>query len=62
MSHLVVSRREKERVVVTVPPSSTETVVVVELNQVRGSAARFGFHAPRDVRVVREELLERRSA
>jgi carbon storage regulator len=49
---LVLSRREGERIFVG--PN-----IVIQIVRVRGGSVRVGIEAPDDVRVVREELLER---
>ena len=55
---LVLTRKEDEKVVITVPPSSTETKIEVCLNQLSPSRARLGFVAPKEVKVLRKEIAE----
>ena len=51
---LKLSRRIGETVVLELPTGQQIDVVVLE---VKGSQARLAFDAPREVRIVREELL-----
>jgi carbon storage regulator CsrA len=53
---LLLTRREGERVIVTVPGHGQ---IVVKLVAVEGRKARLGFVAPKGTEVWREELLER---
>ena len=57
---LVLSRRVGERIVATVPPSSTGHVIVFEICDLReGGKVRCGIDAAIDVAVHREEVLQR---
>jgi carbon storage regulator CsrA len=53
---LLLTRREGERVIVTVPGHGQ---IVVKLIAVEGRKARLGFSAPKGVEIMREELVER---
>lgn len=62
MGWLVLSRRQNEKVIITVPPSDTPTQIVVSVVEIRGvhgdCKARLGFLADRSVSVHRSELLD----
>jgi sRNA-binding carbon storage regulator CsrA len=62
---LVLGRQITQSVLLIIPPSATETVVKVTLNDVNRAVrnvgavrcdARIGFDAPRDVIIEREEI------
>jgi carbon storage regulator CsrA len=53
---LILTRREGERVIVTVPGVGQ---IVVKLVAVKGRSARLGFVAPKGTEIWREELVER---
>ena len=55
---LVLSRKEKERVFITVPPSSVEQTIEVSVVSVRGERVRIGFDADQTVIVHRQEVHE----
>jgi carbon storage regulator len=52
---LVLSRGEDERLLLTLPDGRTVTVLVVAVGRGR---VRLGVDAPRDVKVLRAELLD----
>ncbi len=54
---LVLSRRVGERIVIGSGPDA----VVVEVLEIRPGQVRLGFHAPPEVEIMREELLDRES-
>lgn len=60
---LVLSRKEDEEIVVTVPPSTEPTTFTIKLTKIyhaspgRAPKVRLGFIAPRNVSFVRSELL-----
>ena len=49
---LVLTRQTNERILIG-------EAIVIEVREVRGSQVRIGIEAPKDVPVVREELLGR---
>ena len=49
---LVLSRKRHEKIVVT-------GGIEIEIVEIRGDKVRLGFEAPDDVRIFREEVLER---
>lgn len=53
---LVLRRRLKERVEITVPHPDGPVVVVVELVEIYRGSVRLGFTAPRDCSIMRSEL------
>ena len=53
---LVLSREPKEAVIITLDGRECRVTVL----EVRGSKVRLGFSAPREVRIDREEVAERR--
>ena len=55
---LVLTRAQGQDVVITVPPSETPTVVIVEARRVRGGEVRLAFDAGREVTVRRREVQE----
>ena len=58
---LVLSRKFGERVVIRRSPGEPEgEIVLMILRRNRDGSIRLGFEAPADVRILREELLERR--
>lgn len=60
---LTLGRRIDERLVLIIPPSATETIVEICLCDIRGDdAARIGVEAPREVTILRKEVLERELA
>lgn len=50
---LTLTRRPGEAVILTLPD---QTRIVVELREISGQQARLTFHAPDEVRILREEL------
>lgn len=58
---LALTRKISETVVLTIPPSNTETKVIVKVVMADAQKVRLGFEAPREVIIVREELLNRPS-
>jgi carbon storage regulator CsrA len=54
---LVLQRKVDEDVVITVPPSTTATTIVVKLVRIPArDAVKLGFLAPTEVRILRAEL------
>ncbi len=54
---LVLQLTESQKVILTIPPSTTEQRVEVTMVQVRGKfSARIGFDAPKEIKILREEL------
>ena len=53
---LVLTRKRNERIHILVPGGPT---IIVQVAQIETDQIRLGFTAPRDVRIVREELLDR---
>lgn len=56
---LMLKRKLDERIVITLPDKRRITILVAEVER---GAVRFGIDAPKDVRVDREEVDERRQA
>ena len=60
---LVLSRKEDEEIVVTVPPSTEPTTFTIKITKLyshtfgRAAKCRLGFDAPPNVKFVRAELL-----
>jgi carbon storage regulator len=54
---LVLSRRTGERIVISVPNSNDVVIVTLVENCGRGNGVRLGVDAPREYKVMREELL-----
>lgn len=52
MGHLILSRRQGERVIVG-------ENIIVEAVWIGDEVVRLGFHAPNDINIVREELYDR---
>ncbi len=48
-------RGQQDAVVIRVPPSATETVVLVTVCEFQGMAVSIGITAPKEVLVMREE-------
>lgn len=59
---LVLSRNEDERVFITVPASSDETVIEVCVVRILPDKVKLGFDAPGDSRIERKEVRDRRLA
>jgi carbon storage regulator CsrA len=57
---LVLSRKQNESIVITVPASTTETRIEMKLVDLNSGRARLGFEAPREVRINRMEIEARR--
>lgn len=57
---LVLSRAVSEKTRITVPPSAFERVIEVVPVEVRGrqQKVRIGFEADRDIRIVREDVID----
>lgn len=55
---LVLSRKPDERIRIEIPPSNVTRVVELILIETRGSVARLGFTADKDITITRTELLE----
>ena len=53
---LVLTRRPNEKVIITIPPSQEETVVVVTYVSHQGPIAKLGFDAPKDTIIHRQEV------
>lgn len=64
---LVLERRVGQKVYLTVPPHSAPIVIVVDISRVsfdsKGKGVKFalGFDAPREVTILRSEVLNRES-
>lgn len=57
---LMLTRAVKQRVLMTVKPSTEPQVIAVELCALKGAKARLGITADRDVvKVLREEVEDR---
>jgi carbon storage regulator len=55
LNMLVLSRKKLESIEVTTPDG---TVITIFLCEIRGDKVRIGINAPKDVIIVRTELLE----
>lgn len=58
---LILTRNHDEAVTITVPPSEDKTVIHVTnlYNAVSRTQARLAFEAPKQVNIVRDELIGR---
>lgn len=52
---LVISREVNEKIFLTLPDGQAIVITLVEIG--RGQRARIGINAPREVTILREELL-----
>lgn len=55
---LILSRRQSESVIISIPPSTTTTQVAVMVTDIRGDKVRIGFTMPDCVTVHRQEVQE----
>lgn len=55
---LVLSRKKGEQVIITVPPSDQQQVIVVTCVEVRGDKVRNGYQATQDVTIHRKEVFD----
>lgn len=55
---LVLSRKRDERIVLTVPPSTTPTRIEFTCVDIRGDKCRTGWEAPTEVAIHRGEVHE----
>lgn len=55
---LVLSRQYNESIIITVPPSTEPTEVVITVVDIRGDKVRLGCTAPTHVPVHRQEVHE----
>ncbi len=55
---LVLTRRKDQEIIITVPPSTGPTQIVVKVADVLGSKVRVGFSAPDGVAINRAEVQE----
>ena len=53
---LVISRHVSEETVITVPPSTTPTIIVHKVVDIRGAKVRSGWTASGQVRINRREI------
>jgi carbon storage regulator CsrA len=60
MSRLNLTRCEGERVMVYVPPSDKETQIEIMVTEIDRKRIKMSIDAPRDVEILRSELLARR--
>ena len=56
---LTLPRRVGEGVTITVPASNTATEVKVRSASVKGQQTHLRFSAPDEVKIIRDELIER---
>lgn len=60
---LVLSRENREKIIVKVPPSTTETRIEVVVVRIRGTTGiptvRIGIEAPKNVNILRAEVPDR---
>jgi carbon storage regulator CsrA len=56
---LVLSRNLNERIVITVPPSTSEQMIEVTLVDLRKDRAKIGFEADRSIVIHRQEVQSR---
>lgn len=59
---LTLARHAGERITIIVPPSTTPTKITVMQVETAANKSRLGFDAPREVRILRDEVLERAEA
>lgn len=52
---LVLSRKENESIVVKLPNGQK---IIVKVQRITGNVVRLGIEAPKDIAIVRQELLE----
>ncbi len=50
---LVLSRSKSERIILTLPDGSTVAIIVASIN---GNRVKLGIEAPKEVKIIREEL------
>jgi len=56
---LVLTRGTGDRVVITVPPSTTQRTISIHVDRgMKNNETRLGFTADRDVKILRAELAE----
>jgi sRNA-binding carbon storage regulator CsrA len=53
---LIITRKETQEILVTVPPSDTETQIVLQQCKISGNRSKLGFEADSSVKIVRTEL------
>ncbi len=53
---LIISRYIDQETVITVPPSTTPTIIVHKIVDIRGDKVRCGWTAPKHVRINRLEV------
>jgi carbon storage regulator CsrA len=59
---LVLSRKKSNKTFMTVPPSDKETVITLVQVDIQGDRSKIGIDAPKEVTIMREELLEKMKA
>lgn len=62
MPLLCLTRKKNERIILTVPPSTTPTRIVVTTISIERDKVRLGTEAPAAVVIDREEIDQRRTA
>ena len=55
---LVISRRAKQGVIITVPPSDKETVIYLEPREMTSKSVRLCFTSDKSVSILRDELIQ----
>ena len=55
---LVLTRKANETLSLTVPPSTDETEIHIQVAGIRGGQVRLACHAPKRVNIVRRELVK----
>lgn len=55
---LILARKEDETIEMVVPPSTTETRIVMQIVRIKGNTVRVGVAAPRTTAIKRGELVD----
>jgi len=54
---LVLTRKEDQAFLITVPPSNVEQQIVVVVQSIKGNSSKIAIGAERKVRIVRDDAL-----
>lgn len=59
---LVFERQRYERTLLIVPPSDTETRIVIDVPRIKPTSVRLAIDAPREVKIIRDDAKPPRPA
>lgn len=59
---LILAVKQAESIQLFIPPSHLGRIVTVKVNDTRSNVCRLAFEAPRDIEIVRTELLTRKES